>query len=123
MKTSENRAFARQADREGVLAPVLRILHIWRNRAPLLTAGAILSLLALLIGLLLMREAGVRVAAMTLGMVVVTAGSLRILGSARVILRYSERLLSHDAMFRALADVRVWFFRHLARGAWLPPCG
>ncbi|MCE2576521.1 thiol reductant ABC exporter subunit CydC [Komagataeibacter sp. FNDCR2] len=117
MKTSENRVFERQADRAGVLAPVLQILHIWRRRAPLLTAGTILSLLALLIGLLLMREAGVRVAAMTLGMVVVTAGSLRILGSARVVLRYSERLLTHDAMFRALADVRVWFFRHLARGA------
>ncbi|WP_208624608.1 thiol reductant ABC exporter subunit CydC [Komagataeibacter sucrofermentans] len=105
------------ARREGVLAPVGRILQIWQRRAPLLTAGALLSLLALIIGLVLMREAGIRVAAMTMGMIVVTTGALRIFGSARVILRYAERLVTHDAMFRALADVRVWFFRHLARGA------
>ncbi|KAB8123299.1 thiol reductant ABC exporter subunit CydC [Komagataeibacter medellinensis] len=117
MKSTENREFSRQAQREGVLAPVLQILQIWQRRAPLLTAGALLSLLALLIGLLLMRAAGLRVAAMTVGMLVVTTGALRIFGVSRVILRYTERLVTHDAMFRALADVRVWFFRHLARGA------
>ena len=31
-------------------------------------------------------------------------------------LRYLERLLTHAATFRALADLRVWFFRNLARG-------
>ncbi|WP_130729975.1 thiol reductant ABC exporter subunit CydC [Komagataeibacter xylinus] len=117
MKSSQTRELNRQAQREGVLAPVGRILQIWQRRAPLLTAGALLSLLALIIGLVLMREAGIRVAAMTMGMIVVTTGALRIFGSARVILRYAERLVAHDAMFRALADVRVWFFRHLARGA------
>ncbi|MCE2566080.1 thiol reductant ABC exporter subunit CydC [Komagataeibacter sp. FNDCF1] len=117
MKSTENREFSRQARREGVLAPVLQILHIWQRRAPLLTAGALLSLLALLIGLLLMRAAGLRVAAMTVGMLVVTTGALRIFGVSRIVLRYTERLVTHDAMFRALADVRVWFFRHLARGA------
>lgn len=117
MKSSENREFARQARREGVMGPVLQILHIWQRRAPLLTAGALLSLLAVLIGLVLMREAGMRVAAMTMGMIVVTTGALRIFGGARVVLRYTERLVTHDAMFRALADVRVWFFRNLARGA------
>lgn len=117
MKSTENREFSRQAQREGVLAPVLQILQIWQRRAPLLTAGALLSLLALLVGLLLMRAAGLRVAAMTVGMLVVTTGALRIFGVSRVILRYTERLVTHDAMFRALADVRVWFFRHLARGA------
>ena len=117
MKSSQTRELNRQAQREGALAPVGRILQIWQRRAPLLTAGALLSLLALIIGLVLMREAGIRVAAMTMGMIVVTTGALRIFGSARVILRYAERLVAHDAMFRALADVRVWFFRHLARGA------
>ncbi|MFT9258821.1 MAG: thiol reductant ABC exporter subunit CydC, partial [Acetobacter sp.] len=32
-------------------------------------------------------------------------------------LRYAERLGTHDAMFRALSDLRVWFFRSLANGA------
>ncbi len=31
-------------------------------------------------------------------------------------LRYAERLVTHAATFRALADLRVWFFRNLARG-------
>jgi ATP-binding cassette subfamily C protein CydC len=31
-----------------------------------------------------------------------------------VVLRYGERMATHDAMFRALADLRVWFFRGLA---------
>ena len=31
-------------------------------------------------------------------------------------LRYLERLVTHAATFRALADLRVWFFRRLAQG-------
>ncbi len=41
--------------------------------------------------------------------------ALRGLGGARVVLRYAERLVTHSATFRALADLRVWFFRGLAR--------
>ena len=36
-------------------------------------------------------------------------------GITRVLGRYFERLVTHAATFRALADLRVWFFRHLAR--------
>ena len=43
--------------------------------------------------------------------------ALRGLGSARVVLRYAERLVTHNATFRALADLRVWFFRNVARSA------
>jgi ATP-binding cassette subfamily C protein CydC len=41
--------------------------------------------------------------------------ALRVFGMARVLLRYFERLLTHDATFRALADLRIWFFRGIAR--------
>ena len=34
-----------------------------------------------------------------------------------MVLRYTERLLTHAATFRALADLRVWFFRNLAHGS------
>ena len=34
-----------------------------------------------------------------------------------MVLRYVERLVTHAATFRALADLRVWFFRGLARSA------
>ena len=45
---------------------------------------------------------------------VALATLVRGLGIARVLLRYAERVVTHAAMFRALADVRVWFFRALA---------
>ncbi len=32
-----------------------------------------------------------------------------------MVLRYAERLVTHSATFRALADLRVWFFRGIAR--------
>ncbi|WP_323993663.1 thiol reductant ABC exporter subunit CydC [Nguyenibacter sp. L1] len=103
-------------DHDG-LAPVLQVLALWRGRAPLLLAGLFLSLLALLSGLVLMRGAGARLAATAAAGVVAGALLLRVSGVLRVVLRYAERLLTHDAMFRALADIRVWFFRRLAGGA------
>ena len=42
---------------------------------------------------------------------------LQTLGVGRVAGRYAERVLTHAATFRALADLRVWFFRGLARRA------
>src|SRR6202034_3623149 len=58
---------------------------------------------------------GATVAAAVIGGVLVAPAALRLLGSARVVLRYLERLITHAATFRALADLRVWFFRGLAR--------
>jgi len=95
------------------MRPLLRILELWRPRAPWLLAGLALSLLALVAGIGLLAVAG----AMLAGGGLLAAGWLRALAPARVVLRYAERLQTHGAMFRALADVRVWFFRGLARGA------
>ncbi|MBB2160875.1 thiol reductant ABC exporter subunit CydC [Gluconacetobacter sacchari] len=111
-----DRAPAEHAPSTG-LDPILRVLALWRGRAPRLAAGAFLSLLALLAALVLMRGAGARVAALAFGGAVAGMGLLRVSGVARVVLRYVERLVTHDAMFRALADLRVWFFRRLAGGA------
>ncbi|NHN85393.1 thiol reductant ABC exporter subunit CydC [Acetobacter musti] len=98
-------------------AALLRIIEVWRPHAARLAVGLGLSLLAVLAGLALMSSAGLRFAGAALGVVVVTTASLRILGVSRVGLRYGERLFAHDAMFRALATLRVWFFRSLAEGA------
>ena len=96
---------------------VLRIFGLWRGRVLWLTAGVIVSLAALGAGIGMMAVGGailgVAVAAGTL----VAPLALRGLGIARVVLRYAERLLTHAATFRALADLRVWFFRSLARSA------
>ncbi|NHN87248.1 thiol reductant ABC exporter subunit CydC [Acetobacter conturbans] len=102
-----------RADRDALI----RIVEVWRPHAARLIVGLLLSLLAVLAGLALMSSAGLRFAGAALGMVLVTTTALRVLGLSRIGLRYAERLYAHDAMFRALATLRVWFFRSLAKGA------
>jgi ATP-binding cassette subfamily C protein CydC len=95
---------------------LLRILSLWRPRAGWLLLGALISLAALAAGVGLMAVAGAVLAiAVTTG-ALVAPSILRALGTARVLLRYFERLATHAATFRALTDLRVWFFRRLARG-------
>ncbi|GBQ68911.1 transport ATP-binding protein CydD [Ameyamaea chiangmaiensis NBRC 103196] len=94
-----------------------QIFGVWRPCMPRLAIGIVLSLLALLAGLELMWTAGLRLAGMAIGLWAVASIVLRLLGAGRVAGRYIERLFTHDAMFRALADLRVWFFRRLAAGS------
>jgi ATP-binding cassette subfamily C protein CydC len=61
-----------------------------------------------------MTASGATIAAVLTGSVFAAPLWLRILGPARVALRYAERLVTHGATFHALADLRVWFFRNLA---------
>ena len=92
-----------------------RILTLWQPRAGWLLAGAMISVAALGTAVALMSLSGALVAGALAGAAVAAPLLLRVLGPARVVLRYFERLVSHDAMFRALADLRVWFFRGLAQ--------
>ena len=96
---------------------LLRILRLWRGRAVWLAAGAVVSFASLGAAIGLMTWSGVTLAAALGAGALAAPGLLRGLGSARVLLRYAERLSTHAAMFRALADLRVWFFRGLARGS------
>jgi ATP-binding cassette subfamily C protein CydC len=89
------------------MADLLRIVGLWRGRAAWLAAGVLVSVLALAAGVGLMVVAGASLA-------LFAPLVLRVLGTVRVVLRYTERLLTHTAMFRALADLRVWLFRRLA---------
>jgi ATP-binding cassette subfamily C protein CydC len=99
------------------MMPLLRILSLWRGRAAWLLLGLVLSLAALLVALALMQQAGARIAGAWSGVAVAAALALRWLGLGRVVLRYLERLATHAATFRALADLRVWFFRGVATRA------
>jgi ATP-binding cassette subfamily C protein CydC len=92
---------------------LLAILGLWRARAGWLLWGLVLSLGALAAALALMQQAGSRIALAGVGLLT-AAVVLPALGPARVVLRYLERLVTHDATFRALADLRVWFFRGFA---------
>lgn len=99
------------------MTDVLRILGLWRGRAIWLAAGIIVSLAALAAGVSLMALGGAVLATAIATGLLAAPMALRGVGVARVVLRYLERLVTHDATFRALADLRVWFFRGLARGA------
>jgi ATP-binding cassette subfamily C protein CydC len=99
------------------MKPLFQVLALWRGRAGLLTAGLALSLAALGCGVAMLTLSGATVAAVLTGALLAAGLWLRILGPARVVLRYAERLVTHGATFRALADLRVWFFRGLARQA------
>lgn len=96
---------------------LLRILGLWRGQTGWLLAGTVVSLTALAAGVGLMVVAGATLATAVVAgaLIVPTSALLRGLGCARVVLRYLERLITHAATFRALTDLRVWFFRGLAR--------
>jgi ATP-binding cassette subfamily C protein CydC len=103
---------SRQRADEG-FRPLRRILGLWRPYFGWLAAGLIVAAAALFAGVGLMTVSGAMIggagAGMTLGLLV------RALGVGRVALRYTDRLVTHGATFRALAGLRVWFFRQIAR--------
>lgn len=94
---------------------LIRIVLLWGRQAGWLLAGLIISLAALAAGIGLMTMSGYTVGAGLLAGAVAMPVMLRGVGVARVALRYGERLVTHGATFRALADLRVWFFGRLVR--------
>jgi ATP-binding cassette subfamily C protein CydC len=90
---------------------LLRILQLWRPRAPGLLFGVAIAMASAAAALALMALSGNAVTAVLTGAAVSAPLWLRVAGPARVVLRYMERLVSHGATFRAIADLRVWFFR------------
>jgi ATP-binding cassette, subfamily C, bacterial CydC len=94
--------------------PLFRIMGLWGRQTGWLLAGLVVSLAALVAGVGLMAVSGLTIGAALVAGGVVVPAMLRGLGAARVVLRYTERLVTHGAMFRALADIRVWFFRRIA---------
>ncbi len=99
------------------MRPLGRILALWRPRWPFLLAGLLISLASAAAGVALTAVSGSLVAGMLAGGAVVAPLLVRVIGPVRVVLRYLERLVTHDATFRALADLRVWFFSGLAARA------
>ena len=96
------------------MTDLVRVLALWRSEAALLLAGAVVALLSVAAGAGLSAAAGGAIVPAALGGVVLL-WALRGLGLGRILLRYVDRVLSHAATFRALAQLRVWFFRGLAR--------
>ena len=103
---------------------VLRVLGLWRGHAGWLVAGVAMAVLSALAGVaLLVLAARVISGAVAQGRAdaVAVAGFgvaallwLRPVMLFRPVARYLERLVTHEATFRALAMMRVWFFTRLA---------
>jgi ATP-binding cassette subfamily C protein CydC len=93
---------------------LLRIIALSRRHAMGLWAGVAIAVASVAAGVALMTLSGATVAAVLVGAVVTAPLWLRVVGPARIVLRYLERLVSHGATFRAIADLRVWFFRGFA---------
>jgi ATP-binding cassette subfamily C protein CydC len=96
------------------MSPIRRVLLLWRGSILYLGFGAVLSLAALAAGLALTGESARVLGLALLGGVFAAPLLLQWTGTARVVLRYAERVVTHDAMFLALARVRLWFFSGLA---------
>ncbi|HUM07360.1 MAG TPA: thiol reductant ABC exporter subunit CydC [Acidocella sp.] len=96
------------------MSPMARILSLWLRDAGWLALALVLALAALAAGVALMGFSGRYIALSLAGTAVLVPLGLQFIGSARVVLRYLERVMSHEAIFRALADMRVWLFRGLA---------
>ncbi|HEY0419550.1 MAG TPA: thiol reductant ABC exporter subunit CydC [Acetobacteraceae bacterium] len=97
------------------MGPLFRVMGLWGRQTAWLLAGLLVYLAALAAGVGLMTLSGVTIGAAVLAGSLAVPALLRGFGTTRVVLRYLDRLITHNAMFRALADIRVWFFGRLAR--------
>src|SRR4051812_32424163 len=100
-----------------MLADLIRTLGLWRAQAGWLVAGIALSAGSTLLGVALVALAGQGIAA-ALGGAALGGGLVFLLLRPLVLLRpasrWVERMVTHAATFRALADTRIWFFRRLS---------
>ncbi len=98
-------------------ADLNRVLRLWAPRRRALWLGLVVAMVSALSGVALLALAGKGVAAGAGGVGLVGVAALiwlRPLVLLRPLLRWWERMSTHAAAFRALADTRVWFFGRLA---------
>jgi ATP-binding cassette subfamily C protein CydC len=94
-------------------------LRLFASRRLWMTAGTAISLLALLAGIGLIAVSGWFLTATALAAasgvlafnVYQPAAVIRALALLRTVAKYGDRIVNHEATFRLLADLRVWFFR------------
>ncbi len=98
-----------------------RVLRLWRPRWGWLALGTGVAAASALLGVALLALAGGGgvAAALGAGGGAAATAALALLWLCPLVLlrpaaRWAERMATHAATFRALADTRVWFFRRLA---------
>ena len=97
---------------------LVRFLKISRSQWRWMIAGIALGALVIAANTLLMAVSGWFIASMAISgssgaafNYFFPSGSIRFLAIARTVGRYAERLVTHEATFRILAELRVWLFR------------
>ncbi|WP_420564255.1 thiol reductant ABC exporter subunit CydC [Thalassobaculum sp.] len=92
------------------MADLLYFLRLTRGRAGWMLLGTLLAVAVVGLGLALLGLAG----AVAVGALAAGAWLLRPVALGRSAARYLEKLTTHEATFRILADIRLWFFDRLA---------
>ena len=102
------------------MSDLRRLFGLYRAYRGWMALGLLLSLLTLFGNIGLMALSGWFIAAMGLAGVAGTsmnyftpAAGIRGLAILRTGGRYAERLVTHEATFRLLAELRTWFYNHL----------
>lgn len=99
---------------------LLRLFALFRPYAGWLALGIVLALITLLANVALLAVSGWFITAMAIAGVAgvsmnyfTPSGLIRAAAIIRTAGRYGERLVTHEATFRLLAGLRVWFYQHL----------
>ena len=97
-----------------------RLLQLFKPYYNWLALGVFLSLITLLANVALLAISGWFITAMAVAGVAgvamnyfTPAALIRAAAIIRTAGRYAERLVTHEATFRLLAELRVWFYQHL----------
>ncbi|GLI39975.1 thiol reductant ABC exporter subunit CydC [Geobacter hydrogenophilus] len=99
---------------------LISMLVVSRRQWPWMAAGILLGVVVIAANTALMALSGWFIASMAVAGVTAVpfnyffpAAAIRALAILRTVGRYAERLVTHEAAFRILADLRVWLFRRL----------
>lgn len=102
------------------MTELLRILAVAGRQWPWMASGVIVGTAVIAANALLMAISGWFIASMavagTTGALFnyfIPAAAIRAFAILRTVGRYCERLVTHEAALRVLADLRVWFFSRL----------
>ncbi|MRR54889.1 MAG: thiol reductant ABC exporter subunit CydC [Deltaproteobacteria bacterium] len=102
------------------MSTLMTVLRICRAQWHWLAGGILLGLLVIAANVFLMALSGWFIASMAVAGSTglsfnyqLPAAGIRALAIIRTLGRYAERLITHEAALRVLADLRVWFFRRL----------
>ena len=102
------------------MTDLLRLLRLFRPYLAWLLLGILLSFITLLANVALMALSGWFISAMAVAGAAgasmnyfTPAALIRAAAIARTAGRYAERLVTHEATFRLLAELRVWFYLRL----------